>query len=263
MIDRIRTIIDKEWSEVFKHRMVLFTITLMPAIFTILPLVSLFITRPSGAVGGDLTDMPAQFSQVCGNINSQDCIQIYMINQFLLLYMILPLMIPITIAAYSIVGEKTTRSLEPLLATPITTIELLAGKILAAVIPAVLATWGCFIIFLLAMPAAGASAAVQNYVLGPTWILAVAVIGPLLAIMAVILAVIVSSRVNDPRVAEQISAILIVPLMVIFFGQIAGFVLINLQLILISIAVLILVDIAAMFLGSRLFQRENILTRWK
>jgi len=69
--------------------------------------------------------------------------------------------------------------------------------------------------------------------------------------------------VNDPRVAEQISAILIVPVMVIFFGQIAGFILINLQLILISITVLIIIDIAALFLGSRLFQRENILTRWK
>ena len=207
--------------------------------------------------------MPAQFSQVCGAISSQDCIQVYLINQFLLLYMILPLMIPITIAAYSIVGEKTTRSLEPLLATPITTIELLAGKILAAAIPAILATWGCFAIFLLLMPAAGATPVVQNHILGPTWLLAVGVIGPLMAVMAVILAVIVSSRVNDPRIAEQISAILIVPVLVIFFGQISGFILINLKLILITIIVLVLVDIGALFLGASLFQREKILTKWK
>jgi ABC-2 type transport system permease protein len=263
MIDRIRTIVDKEWSEVFKHRMVLFTITLLPLIFTILPLASLYFTRSSSALGGDLADMPAQFSQACGAMATQDCIQVYLINQFLLLYMIMPLMIPITIAAYSIVGEKTTRSLEPLLATPITTIELLVGKILAAVIPAILATWGCFVIFLLLMPAAGASLAVQKYIIGPTWILAVAVIGPLMAVMAVIFAVIVSSRVNDPRVAEQISAVLIMPVMIIFFGQIAGLILINLQLILISIIVLILVDIAALVISSSLFQRENILTRWK
>lgn len=263
MVDRIRTIINKEWSEVFKHRMVLFTITLMPAIFTILPLVVLYFTRSTSGNVGDMADMPAQFSQVCGAISSQDCIQVYLINQFLLLYMILPLMIPITIAAYSIVGEKTTRSLEPLLATPITTIELLAGKILAAAIPAILATWGCFAIFLLLMPAAGATPVVQNHILGPTWLLAVGVIGPLMAVMAVILAVIVSSRVNDPRVAEQISAILIVPVLVIFFGQISGFILINLKLILITIIVLVLVDIGALFLGASLFQREKILTKWK
>ena len=67
--------------------------------------------------------------------------QIYLINEFLLLFMMMPLIIPITIAAYSIVGEKTTRSLEPLLATPITTAELLIGKGLAAAIPAIAATW--------------------------------------------------------------------------------------------------------------------------
>lgn len=262
MIDRIRTIIDKEWSEVFKHRMVLLTITLLPVIFTILPLVMLYATRSSGS-SGDLSDMPAQFSQACGTMASQDCMQVYLVNQFLLLYMIMPLIIPITIAAYSIVGEKTTRSLEPLLATPITTIELLTGKILAAVVPAVLVTWICFAVFLLLLPVVGAGAAVQNYILGPTWLLAVAVIGPLMAVMAVILAVIVSSRVNDPRVAEQISAILILPIMVVMFGQIAGFILINLQLILISIVVFFIVDIAALFLGASLFQRENILTRWK
>ena len=51
------------------------------------------------------------------------------------MFMLIPLFIPVNIAAYSIVGEKTTHSLEPLLATPISTGELLAGKNLASVIP--------------------------------------------------------------------------------------------------------------------------------
>ncbi len=265
MVERIRTIVEKEWAEVFKNRMVLFTITLLPLIFTLLPLVTLYLTRStgSGGTGGNQSDMPAQFAALCGAIPAQDCLQIYMVNQFLLLYMIMPLMIPITIAAYSIVGEKATHSLEPLLATPITTAELLAGKILAATIPAVLATYGCFGIFLLLMPLAGASSAVQASILGPTWLLAILVIGPLMAIVAVNFAVIVSSRVNDPRVAEQISAVLIVPLLAVLFGQIAGLVLINLQLILVSIIVLLLLDIGSLYLGVSLFQRETILTRWK
>jgi len=61
------------------------------------------------------------------------------------------LIIPVNIAAYSVVGEKTTRSLEPLLATPITTAELLIGKNMAAAIPAVLATWAGFLLYLLAL----------------------------------------------------------------------------------------------------------------
>jgi ABC-2 type transport system permease protein len=263
MIIRIFTIIEKEWAELFKNRLVLFTITLMPMLFTLMPLVALYFTKSSGLQGGDMADMPASFARACGLISTQDCIQVFMVNQFLLLYMIMPLMIPIAIAAYGIVGEKTTHSLEPLLATPITTVELLAGKNLAASIPAIIATWGCFAIFILLMPLTGASQTVQAYTLGPTWLLAILAVGPLMSILAVNFAIIVSSRVNDPRVAEQISAVLIVPLMGLLFGQIAGLVLINVQLMLISIVVLTILDVGFVYFGSILFQREYILTRWK
>jgi ABC-2 type transport system permease protein len=69
--------------------------------------------------------------------------------------------------------------------------------------------------------------------------------------------------VNDPRVAEQFSAILLLPILIALFGQIAGFVTLNLQLILIAILVFILLDLGAIYLGARLFQRETILTRWR
>lgn len=261
-MNKIKTIIRKEWAEVFKNRMVLFTIVLMPLLFTILPLVSLYFTS-GGRTGGESTNMPPQFSQVCGLMSAGDCMQVFIINEFMLLYMMMPLIIPITIAAYSIVGEKATHSLEPLLATPVTTFELLTGKNLAAAIPGIVATWGCFGIFLISLPIIGVSQAVQAYVLSPVWILAILVIGPLMAILAVNFAVMVSSRVNDPRVAEQLSALLIVPLMVVLFGQISGLILINLQLVLVAIVAIFILDIGAIFLGAWLFQRENILTRWK
>ncbi len=260
-MDRIRTIIDKEWAEVFKNRLVLFTVTLLPVLFTALPLIALSATR--GTSSGQTTDPTAAFGTMCVGIPAQDCMQIYLVNEFLLLFMILPVMIPITIAAYSIVGEKTTRSLEPLLATPISTVELLSGKMLAAVIPGIVATWGCFIIFLLLLPVTGASQLVVNYITGPTWLLAIAFIGPLMAILAASFAVIISSRVNDPRVAEQFSAILLVPILLVLFGQIAGIITLNVTLVLIGILAFIAIDIGVVYLGSKLFQRENILTRWR
>ncbi len=260
-MDRIRTIIEKEWSEVFKNRLVLFTVTLLPVLFTALPLIALSATRGTG--NGQTTDPTASFGAICAGIPSQDCLQIYLVNEFLLLFMILPVMIPITIAAYSIVGEKTTRSLEPLLATPITTVELLSGKMLAAVIPGILATWVCFFIFLLLLPITGASQFVVSYIAGATWILAILIIGPLMAILAASFAVIISSRVNDPRVAEQFSAILLVPVLIVLFGQIAGIITLNVQLVLIAIVLFIAIDIGVVYLGSKLFQRENILTRWR
>jgi len=263
---RILTIIDKEWAEVFKNRVVLMTIVVLPLVFTFLPLGILAATRSGAAPGGSSTDVPPAFEQMCAQtpgITGGECVQVYILNTFLVLYMMMPLAIPVAIAAYSIVGEKTTRSLEPLLATPITTEELMAGKGLAAVIPAILATWGAFAIFVVGMPLVGASPAVYRNLFSPTWLVAVGVVGPLMAALAVNFAIIVSSRVSDPRTAEQVSMVIIVPLLGLLFGQIAGVLVLNVQLMLGVAVALTVVDVALIYLGARWFQRETILTQWK
>ena len=111
----ILTIIEKEWAEVFKNRMVLFTMIFLPLIFVLLPLVTLYFTgQGMEDAAGSVADVPQQFLSVCGEgMSANECMQIYVVNQFLLMFMMLPVIIPVTIAAYSIVGEKTTHSLEP------------------------------------------------------------------------------------------------------------------------------------------------------
>jgi ABC-2 type transport system permease protein len=95
------------------------------------------------------------------------------------------------------------------------------------------------------------------------WLLAIFVVGPLMALLAVNLSVIISSRVNDPRVAEQLSMVVIVPVLGIFFGQIAGLFVLNSQLVLIIAVILVILDALLIYLSVDLFQRETILTRWK
>ncbi len=263
---RILTIIDKEWAEIFKNRVVLMTIVLLPLIFTLLPLGILYATRSGTAQGGSSTDVPPQFEQMCAQTTGAtggECLQIFILNEFLLLYMMMPLAIPVAIAAYSVVGEKTTRSLEPLLATPISTEELLAGKGLAAVIPAILATWGAFAIFVVGMPIVGASPAVYRSLFSPTWLVAVLIVGPLMAAMAVNFAIIVSSRVSDPRTAEQVSMIIILPLLGVLFAQVAGVIVVNARLMIGVAMVLAAVDVALVYAGARWFRRETILTQWR
>jgi ABC-2 type transport system permease protein len=263
-MNKIRTIISKEWAEVFKNRFVLFTVAFLPLILTAIPLVILFITRSGQDLDALNTEMPAQFNVFCpANLSSSECVQVYVVSNFMVMFMILPLAIPATIAAYSIVGEKVTRSLEPLLATPITTSELLIGKSLAAALPAILATWAGFALF-----AAGAwlmipKRQVFSAVFNTHWLIAIFLVGPLMAILSVNVSVIVSSRTNDPRVAEQISMIVILPLMLVFFGQLAGLFILNNQLILLSAVALIFIDALLVRLAVHLFQREIILTRWK
>ena len=56
-------------------------------------------------------------------------------------FLLIPAMVPMAIATQSVIGEKTARSLEPQLATPLEVSELLIGKALSAAAPAVVATW--------------------------------------------------------------------------------------------------------------------------
>jgi len=262
-MNKIKTILRKEWAEVFKNRMVLFTVIFLPLFLSVLPLVILYSMGNAGISGAN-TELPAQFQQLCKtNMTAGQCMQYYIVSEFLVMFMLIPLFIPVNIAAYSIVGEKTTHSLEPLLATPITTGELLTGKNLASVIPAIIATWIGFAIFAIGSLIITGGGALAAALLDPMWLIAIFIAGPLMAVLSVNFSIMVSSRVNDPRVAEQLSAVVILPLLAVFFGQIAGLFILNSTLILIMCVVLLLIDVLMIYLAVRLFQREMILTRWK
>jgi ABC-2 type transport system permease protein len=259
---KIQTIIKKEWAEVFKNRMVLFTVIFLPLLFTLLPLILLVAMRSAGL--GDLnSEIPPQFAKYCGTgLTAGECFQVYLASQFMLLFLMEPLIIPVNIAAYSIVGEKTTHSLEPLLATPITTAELLGGKNLAAVIPAVLATWGGFALYVVGLLVI-ATPGVVKALLTPTWLVAILVVGPLMALLSVNFSLMVSSRVNDPRAAEQISTVVILPVLLLFLGQISGFFVVSQQMIWLLALGTFAIDLLMVYVAVQLFQRERILTRWK
>ncbi len=262
---KVWVILRKDWAEVFKNRLVLFSVGFLPLIFTALPLIILSAMGSSEDVSAalSLSDLPQGFRPLCEGLSGGECAQYFFVSQFLLLFMLMPLIIPATVAAYSIVGEKTTRTLEPLLATPVSTLELLAGKGLAVIIPAVLATWASFGIFAVGAWRMGIQPAVLGRLLDPIWLVAVLVVGPLLAVAAVSLAVMISSRVADPRVAEQLSGLVVLPLMLLFFGQITGFLIFNRTLVLVLAGGLVLLDAVLVAFAIQVFQRETILTRWK
>ena len=264
---KVRTIIRKEWMEVFKNRLVIFTVAFLPLLMTAIPLVMLYSTRgvATGASSGSLSGLPAEASgQICpAGLSGAECFQVFLVSEFMMLFMLIPVAIPITIAAYSIFGEKTTRSLEPLLATPITTLELLVGKCLAAVIPAVLATYAAYGIFAMGSWLIVANKTLLVALLDVRWLIAIFAVGPLMAVLAVTFSLMVSSRVNDPRVAEQISMVILLPVLAGFFGQVAGLFVLNQQIITVVAVVLVAVDALMVYLATRVFQREAILTRWR
>ena len=266
-MNKIKTIIWKEWAEVFKNRLVIFTVIFLPLMMTAIPLGVIYSTRSTASATSNNinSQLPSGVTQsMCpSGLSGSDCFQVFLVSEFMMLFMLVPVAIPVTIAAYSIVGEKTTRSLEPLLATPITTAELLVGKCLAAVIPAILATYAAFGIFAIGTWVIVADKVLLMALLDARWLIAIFIVGPLLALLAVAFSLMVSSRVNDPRVAEQISMIIILPVLGGFFGQVAGLFILNREIISIVAIVMVALDVLMIYLATRVFQREQILTRWK
>jgi ABC-2 type transport system permease protein len=265
MMRKIWTLVRKEWAEVFKNRFVLFTVAFLPLLFTALPLVMLYFSGSAEDFGDSAlaSDLPPQFARLCNDMSGNECMQYFIVTQFMLLFMMVPMIVPITFASYSIVGEKSTRTLEPLLATPISTFELLLGKGLAATLPAVAATWLSFFIYAIGTLILAVSPAVTAKLFNGLWLTAIFVVGPLLAIAGVSIAVMISSRVSDPRVAEQISAVFVLPIIGLFIGQSTGLIFINEQIILWMALGLVVLDAALIAFATQLFQRETILTRWK
>jgi ABC-2 type transport system permease protein len=262
-MNKIKIIMKKEWAEVFKNRMVIFTVAFLPLILTAIPLIILYASNGTGPISTTNAGQGISSELCASNPNDPNCLQVYLVSQFLIMFMLIPLAIPVTFAAYSIVGEKNNKSLEPLLATPIKTGELLMGKSLAALIPAVIATYGAFICFILGAWIILTDKSILLAFLDIKWLISILIVGPLMAFFAVNLSLMISSRVNDPRAAEQISMVVIVPVLALFFGQMAGLIVLNTSVITITAIILLVLDGIAYFFATKIFQRENILTRWK
>lgn len=264
-MEKIWEIVRKEWSEVFKNRLVLGSVILMPLIFTLLPLGILYSMQGSADVemAGAAAEMPEQFQAVCEGLSALACSQYFILLQFLSLFLLMPTMIPVTIASYSIVGEKNTHTLEPVLATPITTLELLLGKALAGVIPALSITWLSYGVFVAGTAILAVDSGMVRAVLSPVWLVTIFGIGALLSVAGVSLSIMISSRVNDPRAAEQLSTLVVLPLIGIFMGQAMGFIQFDLGLAIWATIGMLALDAVLLYFAIQLFQRETILTRWK
>lgn len=261
--NKITLILYKEWLDIRKQRALLFATLLPPLLFVILPVAIAFFARnsPTNMSTGDINNL-RKMNPVFAGMSELEIGQTIVGQQFGILLLLLPLLIPSILSSYSIVGEKTERTLEPLLATPVRTWELLLAKMLAAVIPAMLATWVSAALFVLSMSFIAISPRVLSAIITPGWLLVLLLCVPPLALLTVAATVAISSRVNDPRTAQQISAVLIIPVMLLFFGQITGLLVLSPLLAVVGAAVLVIISVLALWAVTRLFQREVILTRW-
>src|SRR5262245_2594939 len=81
-------------------------------------------------------------------LDPEGAIQALIFQQFLILLVLTPVAGAMAVAASAVVGEKQARTLEPLLATPLTTFELLSAKVLGALVPGIGLVIICFGVYL-------------------------------------------------------------------------------------------------------------------
>jgi len=195
-------------------------------------------------------------------LDPEAAIQSTLFQQFLILLVLSPVSAAMSLAAHSVIGEKQARSLEPLLATPITTTELLLAKVAGAMLPS-LAIMMCTTVIYMAGVAWLAEPGVLRTLLSPKTALLVFGLGPITSGLALQVGVLVSARVNDPRTAQQFGALFILPLTALFMAQMSGVFVLTVGMGLLVFAGLFAAWVLLLFLGVKLFRREAILTRWK
>jgi ABC-2 type transport system permease protein len=266
---RIVALLVKEWADLRRNRA-----ALLPVVFTALACVTLpfVVTIGIPAMVGEPLSSDDGFDAALAdrgwmqpsvrNLGSEPAAQAFIYQQFLVLFAIVPIVGAMAFASHSIISEKQARTLEPLLATPLTTTELLVAKIAASLVPSLLIAHSSAAIYLLLI-AAISGTDVAGAILTWRTIFLQLVIGPLAALVALELAVITSSRVNDPRTAQQVGVLVILPLTGLMIAQFAGAFWLTGTILAASAAVLTLAAAGLLAVGVRLFNREAILTRWK
>jgi ABC-2 type transport system permease protein len=233
---RVGTVVRKEVREFRRNRFVIGTMAVLPLIFLITPMITLFKV-PDSASG-------PQVRAVVGVLS--------------LLMLIVPIVIPPVIAAYSVVGERDQGTLEPVLTAPVRASELLLGKAVAAFVPSVAIAYTIYFIAAVSIRF-GAAQVVSSVVWHAPQLLAQILFTPLLAAWAIWVGIGISTRASDVRVAQQLATVAGLPLLA--FTSLISFQLITPSVPLaIGLALALLVaDVVAWRIVSQLFDPERLI----
>jgi ABC-type Na+ efflux pump permease subunit len=234
---RVQAVFRKELREYQRSGNIVVAMVVLPLIFLIQPLVVVLV-------------LPASESNQLG-------------HGHLLLYMLaIPALVPATLAAYAVVGERQQGTLEPVLTTPIRREELLLGKALAAFVPSVAISYAVYAFFL-ACVGLFARPGVASALLRGTDLLAQLLCTPLLAGWSIWVGIGISARSNDVRVAQQLGMLASLPSVAVTSLIAFNVIHATLGLALGLAAALLVLDGLGWRITSATFDRERLITSTK
>lgn len=234
----IQAVIRKELRDYRRRRSIVVTMSVLPCIFLINPVLTIFLTSASTA--------PSALDQT--------------VRLSLVFFLIIPVIMPSTLAAYSVAGEREQGTLEPLLTTPIRRQEFILGKAAAIMIPTVTLSYTVFGLFLAAVRLfANSVVASALFRQGPI-LLALFLFTPLLAGWAIVVGMGISVRASEIRVAQQLGMLATVPLIGLFVLLAVGTIRATFLVAILFAVGLLVIDIRAARVVARMFDRERLVT---
>ena len=235
---RLGAVLLKELREYRRSPFIVGTMALLPLVFLVEPLVTIFRIGPSVAASTVDKAVGATF----------------------LVLLVAPALLPAVIAAYSVVGEREQGTLEPLLTTPLRREELLLGKAIGVVVPAVGIAYLLFAVIQVCARLFASNAAVVSALAQGPHILAEILFAPLLAGWSICVGIGISTRASDVRVAQQLGTLSsIPPLAVVALVSFSVFTP-SVTLAVVFALILFVADVILFRIVVVLFDRERLIT---
>ncbi|MCC6904807.1 MAG: ABC transporter permease subunit [Anaerolineae bacterium] len=266
----MRAVIRKDLTVVLRSKAVILPIILLPLIMqVILPAVfgaaAYFLPEDSEEVD-DLGPLLDAFPEALrAEIESLEPNQLFFmlmtVYTFAPMYLIVPLMTSSVIAADSFVGERERKTLEALLYTPLTDMELIVAKLLTGWIPALVVAVVSFLLYMLVVNAVGWPLIGRLFFPNWTWIVLVFWVAPAVSMLGLGLTVVFSSRVQTFQEAYQLGSMGVLPIVALMLGQIAGLFFLSVVLSLLVGLLLWVVDAILLWFSVQTFQRSELLAR--
>lgn len=260
----------KDWLEIKRNWQVLLPIIILPLIFAVVfPTMIVFVSNtPAEDIStGDfqslIPNLPFDVQEMLAQMTpGQVLVYIMTVYFFAPFFLIIPIVASSVMGSDSFAGERERKTIEALLATPISDSELLLGKILVSFIPAMLITIISFGIYTIVVDVI-TFGMFNGMLLLPNivWLIMILGVAPTLALCSIGLTVIISAKVKGFQEAQQISVILLLPVLGLVFAQISGALILGPAILALLIGILAVADIAIFYVSVKMFKREEILSK--
>lgn len=268
----IWTIARKDLKEVRQNKVAWGPAIVIPLLFAIImPLLFTFVPRfipvedlqrELGDVETLLKNLPPAVGAIFTGLKLEQMFVIYM-TAFLLapMFLMMPLMFSSVVGADSFVGERERKTMEALLYTPTTDMELFLGKVLAAVIPAITLSWLTYLVYIIVVNVASYGMFKRIWFPLPTWWPMMFWLTPAIALLGISATVLISSRVKTFMEAYQLSSSLVVFVLALVIGQVTGVLYLGVGAVLAIGSLVWIVDAVLIYISVRNFKRSRLITK--